>query len=255
MMKSAFPALVVSVALVACASSRTFEGDVQLSPSTMERTAPPGVKVTVTKTAILVEGVVVATIAGGKVDPKLKSDGADGYRLVPLVEELEKRPDSVKHTGKRVATRVTLAFDRSLPYRLFTEVVFSCGQAGFDKYDLIVRKATRGSLAAIDITIPEASEDRLTTTVWVTNDGFQLIFAGDWVLLRKLADGRYDHERLRTSLIGLKAAVGDASSRGANLGAEGNVPYEVLVATMDTMRWTNDHTPLFPQIAFAAAVK
>jgi hypothetical protein len=34
--------------------------------------------------------------------------------------------------------------------------------------------------------------------------------------------------------------------------ADGNVPYAVIVATMDAMRVTHDRTPLFPVIEFAA---
>ena len=49
--------------------------------------------------------------------------------------------------------------DRTLSYRLFIEILFSCGQVGYDKYDLVVKNATDGSLAAIRYTIPRVPID------------------------------------------------------------------------------------------------
>jgi biopolymer transport protein ExbD len=256
-MKTTFLALVSSVAFVACASSRTFDEPLQLSPSTAERNAPPGLAVTVTRRDILVEGNAVAPIAAGKVDPKLKGDGEHGYRIVPLIEALEKRAapgrEAAKRAGKPFDARVTLSFDRSLSYRLFTEVVYSCGQAGYSRYELIVKRATDGSLAAINFVIPDQSALAVATTVWVRLDAFKIVIDGAWVELPRLANGRYDYESLRRRLSEVKASAGDAALDRAVLLAAASIPYEVIVATMDTMRATRDRTPLFPVIQFGAS--
>jgi hypothetical protein len=158
-----FLAFASSMACVACATNSRFDENLQLPTSTAQRRVVPGLTVTVTKKAILVEGAAVAPIAANKVDPKLKSDGENGYRITPLIEALEKRtkfsPTEAGRPRKPVDAHLVLMADRTMAYRLFIEILFSCGQVGYDTYDLVVKNATDGSLAAIRYTIPQIPID------------------------------------------------------------------------------------------------
>jgi hypothetical protein len=158
-----FLAFASSIAFFACATNSRFDENLQLPTSTAQRPVVPGLTVTVTKKAILVDGAAVAPIAANKVDPKLKSDGENGYSITPLIEALEKRtkfsPTAAGQPRKPVDAHLNLMADRTLSYRLFIEILFSCGQVGYDKYDLVVKSATNGSLAAIGYTIPQIPID------------------------------------------------------------------------------------------------
>ncbi len=263
-------AVAASLALFACATSavgaagaasRTFGEELQLPTSTAEGAVPPGLAVTVTKSAILVDGTVVAPIAGNRVDPKLKPEGEDGYRITPLIEALEKRttrnPEAARRTGRQVDTPLTLIADRALAYRLLTEIIYSCGQAGYDKYDLVVEKASDGSRVAIRYTVPEISAGHDApprTMVRVHQDRFEIVARGGASAdIPTLGNGRYDYERMTARLNELTA---DDGERGpVTLMADAGVPYEVVVATMDAMRRTRDGTPLFPVVEFGAGVR
>jgi biopolymer transport protein ExbD len=261
---TAFLALASSIAFFACATNSTFDENLQLSTSTAQRRVAPGLAVTVTKTAILVDGAAVAPIAANKVDPKLKSDGENGYRITPLIEALEKRTKFSRQVAgqprKPVDTHLTLIADRALSYRLFTEIVFSCGQLGYDKYDLVVKNATDGSLAAIRYTIPQLPVDRgpPSVTVWVRLNAFGIVTpeSHSWLEVPKMGNGRYDYASLTARVSELTAWAQDPDPGAAALvGADENVPYEVVVATIDALGRTHDGRPLFPIIEFAAGVQ
>jgi hypothetical protein len=101
--------------------------------------------VTVTKKVILVEGDGVAPITGGRVDPAVKRDGENGYYITPLVDILEKHARKEKKVAELTGTpwdaQLMLVADQSIPYRLLTEVLYSCGQAGYANYRLLVLKS------------------------------------------------------------------------------------------------------------------
>jgi biopolymer transport protein ExbD len=81
---------------------------------------------------------------GGKVDPAVKRDGENGYYITPLVEILEKHARKEKKvaelTGVKWEAQLMLIADQTTPYRLLTEVLYSCGQAGYANYRLLVLK-------------------------------------------------------------------------------------------------------------------
>src|SRR5499427_817225 len=100
---------------------------------------------TITKKVILVEGDGVAPITGGRVDPAVKRDGENGYYITPLVDILEKHARKEKRvaemTGQKFEAQLMLVADQTTPYRMLTEVIYSCGQAGYANYRLLVLKA------------------------------------------------------------------------------------------------------------------
>ncbi len=114
-------------------------------PSTTQLPAKQAVAVTITKRVLLVEGEAVAPITSGRIDPQLKRDGDNGYYITPLVETLAKvarREKKVAEvTGQKFDGELTIIADRYTPYRLLTEVLYSCGQAEYANYRLLVLKA------------------------------------------------------------------------------------------------------------------
>ena len=44
-------------------------------------------------------------------------------------------------TGQKFEAQLMLVADQTTPYRLLTEVIYSCGQAGYANYRLLVLKA------------------------------------------------------------------------------------------------------------------
>jgi biopolymer transport protein ExbD len=116
-------------------STITFDQNLQVPRSTAQIKPKEAVMVTVTKKVILVEGDGVAPITAGKVDPAVKRDGENGYYITPLVDILEKHARKEKKvaelTGEAWDAQLMLVADQTTPYRLLTEVLYSCGQAGY----------------------------------------------------------------------------------------------------------------------------
>jgi len=126
-------------------STITFDQNLKVPSSTTQLKPKEALSVTVTKKVILVEGDGVAPITGGRVDPAVKRDGENGYYITPLVDILEKHARKEKKvaelTGVPWDAQLMLVADNSIPYRLLTEVLYSCGQAGYANYRLLVLKS------------------------------------------------------------------------------------------------------------------
>ncbi len=127
------------------AGSITFDSNLKLPASSTMITAREAINVTITKNVVLVEGDAIAPINQGKVDPTLKRDGENGYYITPLVETLEKhhrREQKVADlTGDEFDSQLMVVADGNTPYRLLTEILYSCGQAGYQNYRLVVLRA------------------------------------------------------------------------------------------------------------------
>ena len=100
---------------------------------------------TITKKVLLVEGDGVAPINYGRIDPAMKRDGENGYYITPLVDILEKHAKREKKVaelmGQKFEAQLMVVADQTTPYRLLTEIIYSCGQAGYANYRLLVLKA------------------------------------------------------------------------------------------------------------------
>jgi len=126
-------------------STITFDQNLKVPQSTTQLKPKEALSVTVTKKVILVEGDGIAPITGGRVDPAVKRDGENGYYITPLVDILEKHAKREKRvaelTGQKFEAQLMIVADQSTPYRMLTEVIYSCGQAGYANYRLLVLKA------------------------------------------------------------------------------------------------------------------
>lgn len=126
-------------------STITFDQNLQVPKSITQLKPKEAVSVTITKKIVLVEGDAIAPINNGKVDPAVKRDGENGYYITPLVDTLEKHAKREKRvaelTGQKFEAQLMIVADQTTPYRLLTEVLYSCGQAGYANYRLLVLKA------------------------------------------------------------------------------------------------------------------
>jgi biopolymer transport protein ExbD len=126
-------------------STITFDSNLQVPKSMTELKPKVAITVTVTKRVLLAEGDAVAPVNNGRIDPTVKRDGENGYYITPLVEVLEKHAKREKRvaelTGQKFEAQLMLVADHTTPYRLLTEVIYSCGQAGYANYRLLVLKA------------------------------------------------------------------------------------------------------------------
>jgi len=126
-------------------STITFDQNLQVPKSITQLKPKEAVSVTITKKIVLVEGDAIAPINNGKVDPAVKRDGENGYYITPLVDVLEKHARKEKRvaelTGQKFEAQLMLVADQTTPYRLLTEVLYSCGQAGYANYRLLVLKS------------------------------------------------------------------------------------------------------------------
>jgi biopolymer transport protein ExbD len=126
-------------------STITFDQNLQVPKSVTQLKPKEAVSVTITKKIVLVEGDAIAPINNGKVDPAVKRDGENGYYITPLVDVLEKHARKEKRvaelSGQKFEAQLMVVADQTTPYRLLTEVLYSCGQAGYGNYRLLVLKS------------------------------------------------------------------------------------------------------------------
>jgi biopolymer transport protein ExbD len=128
-------------------SAASMAEGLQLPTSSVEAARTPGVNITVTQNALLVEGDAVTPIRAGAVDPSIKRDGANSYYITPLVDILTKHANRLKKIaamgGQPFDHTATVMVDKGTPYRLVTEVLYSAGQAEFSNYRLSVIKRSQ----------------------------------------------------------------------------------------------------------------
>jgi biopolymer transport protein ExbD len=128
-------------------SATTFvaqDQNMALAPSMTRMQDKQAVPLTISKRVVLVDGDFVAPINNGKIDPALKRDGENGYYITPLVEYLRKLANKERKVAEltkgKFEGELQVIADRNTPYRLLGEVLYSCGQAGYANFRLLVLK-------------------------------------------------------------------------------------------------------------------
>jgi biopolymer transport protein ExbD len=120
-------------------------------PNSIIMTQPPqeGVIVTISKTQILVGDDKVLVLPGREslaqtgVDARYKRSGPNDLYIVPLGNALQaaRRTDKLVRQAKGLdpsSSEGIIIADRTTPYRLLIEVLFTLGQNEFGKYHLMV---------------------------------------------------------------------------------------------------------------------
>ncbi len=133
---------------------------------------------------------------------------------------------------------------------------------------LLASVVNQVSLTNINVTVPAissgggAAEENepppkppLNLTVSVGASGFTIAASGGVLpIVPKLPNGRYDYTSLTNKLKEIKSAPDNAEETKANFSADATIPYDIVVATLDAMRTTDDGKILFPDVAFAAGI-
>jgi biopolymer transport protein TolR len=111
-----------------------------------------------------------------------------------------------------------------------------------------------GGGAASDEPPPEKPPLNLTITVGATG---YVIAASGGVLpaIPKLPTGQYDYKTLTTKLKEIKTNPDNADETKATFNADAMIPYDIVIATLDAMRQSEEGKILFPDVNFAAGIQ
>jgi biopolymer transport protein ExbD len=125
-------------------------------PASVLRTQPTqeGVKVTISKTQILVGDNQVVKLPGRQslaqtgVEARYKRNGPNDLYIVPLGNALQeaRKTDKIVRQAKGLDasfSEAVIIADETTPYRLFIEALFTLGQNEFGKYHLMVMQAKK----------------------------------------------------------------------------------------------------------------
>ncbi|MFH1131992.1 MAG: biopolymer transporter ExbD [Pseudomonadota bacterium] len=120
--------------------------DMMLPKSNTQIEAHRAVSITITKRALLVENEPIAAVKKGEVGSDIKRDGQSSIIINPLLDILQKHATRLKRieqmTGGKMKFEgeIVVLADRTTPYRLISEVLYTAGQAEYGKYRLMVLK-------------------------------------------------------------------------------------------------------------------
>jgi biopolymer transport protein ExbD len=122
----------------------TLDENLQVPKSSTRLKAKEAVPVMITKRVILIQGIQVETVNNGRIDASRKTDGENGYAVPSIIEILSKISNRERKVadlqGAKFESELMIVADKSTPYRLLMEVIYSCGQAGYSNYRLVVLK-------------------------------------------------------------------------------------------------------------------
>lgn len=103
--------------------------------------------IAVSKRAIMVQDNKVADLRDGSVDESLKRDGADGLLINPLLDSLKERVQHLKmlaaRTNRPFEGMALVVADSKTSYRLLTEVLYTAGQAEFEKFKFVAAEGAK----------------------------------------------------------------------------------------------------------------
>jgi len=103
--------------------------------------------IAISKRAIMVQDNKVADLRDGTVDESLKRDGADGLLINPLLDALKERVQHLKMLSARsnrpFEGMALVVADSKTSYRLLTEVLYTAGQAEFEKFKFVAAEGAK----------------------------------------------------------------------------------------------------------------
>ena len=143
--------LVAFIFQMATSALEVTAGTVQLPTTVGDAPVPEKVwTLVITPTGIVVEGKSIVSVNNGDVDPSEKEGGALGIKIPRLTnflaslrqEEIRGLQKAGVDPAKAPPPELLIIADRTTPYRLLIEVMFSAKQkeAGYKHFRLIVQK-------------------------------------------------------------------------------------------------------------------
>lgn len=91
--------------------------------------------------SIQVNDVKVVDLRNGAVDESMKRDGQEGLMINPLYDALKEVTQHLKmikaRTGGKFEGQALVVGDRNTSYRLISEVLYTAGQAEFEKFKFV----------------------------------------------------------------------------------------------------------------------
>jgi biopolymer transport protein ExbD len=145
--------LVAFIFQAATSATALTAGTVTLPRTLSDDELPEGAStLIITKNGIVVEGKSIVSVSNGQVDPAEKEGGSLGIKIPRLTnflaalhaeEETRHRLQPGYDPAKAPPPELLIIADRTTPYRLLVEVMFSAKQkeAGYKHFRLIVQKA------------------------------------------------------------------------------------------------------------------
>jgi biopolymer transport protein ExbD len=123
--------------------------DLRLPPSNTEITPQASASITVSAVGIVVNDKVVVPVKDGVVDKAFKGGDENALQIQPLFEALNEAAQTQKEISQRIGSKfeglLTVIAHQETTYRLITEVLYTAGQAEFQKFKFTVLKgAQRG---------------------------------------------------------------------------------------------------------------
>ena len=96
----------------------------------------------VSRRSIQVDDNKVADLRNGAVDESMKRDGQEGLLINPLYDRLKEKVQHLKMIAARTPNRefqgiALVVADKETSYRLITEVLYTAGQAEFEKFKFV----------------------------------------------------------------------------------------------------------------------
>ena len=123
--------------------------DLKLPASTTDINPKASAAVTVTAKGILVNDKVVVAVKDGTVDKAFKGGDEASLQIQPLFDALTEAAQTQQDIAMRIGSKfegvLTVIAHEETPYRLVTEVLYTAGQAEFQKFKFAALKgAQRG---------------------------------------------------------------------------------------------------------------
>ncbi len=124
--------------------------DLSIPRSTSELSPEDTMQITITRRAILVGDKEVVAVKDGQIDKSHKRGGENSLYIQPLFDRLT---EEVSRHKQMAALRkqpfdgvATIVSDRTTPYRLVTEVMYTAGQAQLANFKFAIVQFGRGAL-------------------------------------------------------------------------------------------------------------
>jgi hypothetical protein len=127
--------------------------DLILSRSTSELSPQDTLQITITRKSVIVGDKLAVNVKDGQIDKSQKRGGENSLYIQPvfdlLSEEVSKHKQMAALKREPFEGLATIVVDRTVPYRLVTEVMYTSGQAQLSKFKFAGIGESRKEVAAM----------------------------------------------------------------------------------------------------------